>query len=194
MRIVTAGLIGGLVMFLWGVLAHMVLPLGEVGMRLPTSENMVLAALPQGLGHQPGVYLLPSLDPARMSDPEAVAAYSTKSLASPYAFVVYQPIGTDMMAMGPQIAVQWLSDTLSALALAFVIGWAGMRFGQRMGVTLAVAGFAWLSLRVPYWNWYRFPLDFTLAALIEQVVGWLLAGAAMAWWLGRTPKAAAAVR
>jgi hypothetical protein len=38
---------------------------------------------------------------------------------------------------------------------------------------------------LPYWNWYRFPLDFTLAALAEQLIGWLLAGAAMAWWLGR---------
>jgi len=25
----------------------------------------------------------------------------------------------------------------------------------------------------------------TVAALVEQVIGWLLAGAAMAWWIGR---------
>jgi hypothetical protein len=30
-----------------------------------------------------------------------------------------------------------------------------------------------------------FPISFTVGALIEQVVGWLLAGAAIAWWLGR---------
>jgi hypothetical protein len=185
MRIVTAGLIGGLVMFVWGVFAHMVLPLGEVGMRLPVAENVVLAALPQGLGDQPGVYLLPSLDPAKMSDPEAVKAYSAKSLASPYAFVIYQPHGNDLMAMGPQIGVQWVSDTLAALALAFVMGLAGLSFGRRLGIAVAAAVFSWLSLLAPYWNWYRFPLDFTVAALIEQMLGWLLAGVAIAWWIGR---------
>lgn len=185
MRIVTAGLIGGLVMFVWGVLAHMVLPLGEVGMRLPVAENVVLSALPQGLGDQPGVYLVPSLDPAKMSDQAAVKAYSVKSLASPYAFVVYQPQGTDLAAMGPQIGVQWASDTSAALLLAFVMGLAGLSFARRLAIAVVAAAFAWLSLLVPYWNWYRFPLDFTVAALIEQAVGWLLAGVAIAWWIGR---------
>lgn len=185
MRIVIAGLIGGLVMFVWGVVAHMVLPLGEIGMRLPVAENVVLADLPQALGDQPGVFLLPSMDPAKMGDAEATKAYSAKSLASPYAFVVYQPKGTDLMAMGPQIGVQWASDTLSALALAFVLGLAGLSFGRRLALAAVVAVFSWASVLVPYWNWYRFPLDFTAAALIEQVVGWLLAGAAIAWWIGR---------
>lgn len=185
MRIVVAGLIGGLVMFVWGVVAHMVLPLGEIGMRLPVAESAVLADLPQALGNQPGVFLLPSIDPSKMGDPEVVKAYSAKSLASPYAFVVYQPKGTDLMATGPQIGVQWVSDTLSALALAFVMGLAGLSFGRRMALAAAAAMFSWLSLLVPYWNWYRFPLDFTAAALIEQLVGWLLAGAAIAWWIGR---------
>lgn len=185
MRIVVAGLIGGMVMFVWGVVAHMVLPLGEIGMRLPVAENAVLADLPQALGNQPGVFLLPSIDPSKMGDPEVVKAYSAKSLASPYAFVVYQPKGTDLMAMGPKIGVQWVSDTLSALVLAFVMGLAGLSFGRRMALAAAAAVFSWLSLLVPYWNWYRFPLDFTAAALIEQLMGWLLAGAAIAWWIGR---------
>jgi len=45
---------------------------------------------------------------------------------------------------------------------------------------------------VPYWNWYRFPASFALAALVEQLLGWLLAGAAMAWWLGRQERKASA--
>src|SRR3546814_3437565 len=54
-------------------------------------------------------------------------------------------------------------------------------FRSRVAVAAAAAVFAWLSTTLPYWNWYRFPLDFTLAALVEQLVGWLLAGAAIAW-------------
>lgn len=185
MRVLVAGLIGGIVMFVWGVAAHMALGLGEVGMRLPVQENAVLGSLREGLGTQPGVYLLPSLDPAKMGDEAVVKAYSEKVATSPYAFVVYLPQGEDMMQMGPQIGRQWASDTLAALALAFVLGLAGLAFARRVALAGAVAVFAWLCTVVPYWNWYRFPLDFTLAALVEQLVGWLLAGAAMAWWLGR---------
>ncbi|HWU74906.1 MAG TPA: hypothetical protein VN043_00255 [Rhodanobacter sp.] len=185
MRVLTAGLIGGIVMFIWGVAAHMALGLGNVGIHLPANENIALSGLQQGLGGQAGVYMLPSLDPKQMGDANEVRAYSIKAVRSPYAWVVYQPQGTDMMQMGPQIGRQWASDTLSALALAFVMGLVVLSFRKRLAVAAAAAIFAWLSTMLPYWNWYRFPLDFTLAALAEQLIGWLLAGAAMAWWLGR---------
>ena len=185
MRILVAGLIGGILMFLWGVAAHTALGLGNTGFRLPADENAVLASLHQGLGGQAGIYVLPSLDPKKMNDPAEVIAYSQKAIRSPYAWVVYLPQGDDMTRMQQQIPRQWASDTLSALALAFVMGVGVLSFRQRLAVALAAAVFAWLSLPVPYWNWYRFPLDFTLAALLEQLVGWLIAGAAMAWWLGR---------
>ena len=184
MRVLTAGLIGGIVMFLWGVAAHMALGLGSVGLRLPANENVALSGLQEGLGGRAGIYMLPSLDPKQMNDPSAVQAYSIKAVRSPYAWVVYQPQGTDMTRMGPQIGRQWASDTLAALALAFVMGLAALGFRRRLAVAAAAAVFAWLCTMLPYWNWYRFPLDFTLAALAEQLIGWLLAGAAMAWWLG----------
>jgi hypothetical protein len=188
MRVLVAGLIGGILMFVWGVVAHMALGLGNVGINLPTNENVALSGLQQGLGEQAGVYMLPSLDPKKMGDATEVRAYSIKAVRSPYAFVVYQPQGTDMMQMGPQIGRQWASDTLSALALAFVIGLAVVGFRRRLAIAAAAAVFAWLSTLLPYWNWYRFPLDFTLAALVEQLIGWLIAGAAMAWWLGRSER------
>jgi hypothetical protein len=176
---------GGIVMFLWGAVAHMALGLGNVGMHQPVAEDTVLAALHPGLGEQPGVYILPSMDPAKFGDKAVTDAYAAKSKASPYAWVVYLPQGENLMDMSGQLPRQWASDTLSALALAFVMGLAAFSFATRVSIALAAAVFAWLSTMVPYWNWYRFPLNFTLAALIEQVIGWLLAGAVMAWWLGR---------
>jgi hypothetical protein len=193
MRVLIAGLIGGIVMFIWGVAAHTLLGLGNVGIGQPVSENAALSGLQQGLGDQAGVYLLPSLDPKQMDDAAVVRAYSIKAVRSPYAWVVYQPRGTDMMQMGPQIGRQWASDTLASLALAFVMGLAALGFRRRVAVAAAAAVFAWLSSLLPYWNWYRFPLDFTLAALAEQLIGWLLAGAAMAWWLGRGERPRAAI-
>lgn len=188
MRVLIAGLIGGIAMFVWGAVAHMLLGLGSIGMKLPVAEDMVLNSLHQGLGMEAGVYVLPSLDPRKMSDAPVVHAYAEKAKASPYAWLIYVPQGDDLTQMGPQLGRQWASDTLSALALAFVMGLAALGFARRLGIAAAVAIFAWLSAMVPYWNWYRFPLDFTLAALVEQLGGWLLAGALMAWWLGRSER------
>ena len=188
MRVLVAGLIGGILMFLWGVVAHMALGLGNVGLKQPASESVVLSTLHEGLGDKAGVYILPSLDPKKMGDPAEVIAYQQQAIRSPYAWVVYMPQGDDMTRMGPQIGRQWASDTLSALALAFVMGLAGLGFRRRLALAAVAVAFAWLSTMVPYWNWYRFPLDFTWAALIEQLIGWLIAGAAMAWWLGRSER------
>ena len=40
--------------------------------------------------------------------------------------------------------------------------------------------FGFLTISVPYWNWYGFPADFTAAEAIDQSVGWLLAGLVLA--------------
>jgi hypothetical protein len=185
MRVLVAALIGGIVMFLWGAVAHMALGLGNPGIHQPVNEDVVLSTLHQGLGSEAGVYILPSIDPAKMHDKATMEAYSAKSKVSPYAWVVYLPQGEDLSNMTQQLPRQWASDTLASLALAFVMGLAAFSFVKRLGIAIAAALFAWLSTVVPYWNWYRFPNELTVAALVEQVVGWLLAGAVMAWWLGR---------
>ena len=55
MRIVIAALLGAIVMFVWQFLAHMVLPIGEMGFRLPQNEDVVLQAVSTGLP-TPGIY------------------------------------------------------------------------------------------------------------------------------------------
>lgn len=141
MRVLVAGLIGGIVMFIWGVAAHMMLGLGQVGFKLPADENVVLSSLHQGLGEHAGVYVLPALDPKTRKDPAQVIAYAQKAIRSPYAWVVYQPQGTDMTRMGPQIGRQWASDTLGALGLAFMMGLAGPGFRRRIAVAAVAVSF-----------------------------------------------------
>lgn len=191
MRILIAALIGGIVMFIWGAVAHMALGLGNPGIHPPAHEDAVLSTLHEGLGSEPGVYILPWLGPDAMRDETAVKAYGAKAGVSPYAWIVYLPQGEDMTHMGRPLVTQWVSDTLAALVLAILMGLPGLGFGRRFGLAGAAAVFAWLSTMVPYWNWYRFPVSFSAAALAEQLIGWLLAGAAMAWWIGRQERRAA---
>ena len=184
MRTLIAGLLGGIVFFIWGAVAHTALPIGEMGVERPRVEEPILAALRDNLPGE-GVYLIPGLAADKMSDPVAVKAYSEKAKANPYAFVVYQPQGRDGMDMSGNLLKQFVGDVLSALLVAFVLALGAFGFGKRVLVATALGLFSWLTVSVPYWNWYRFPLEFTLGSLIEQVAGWFLAGMAMAWWLGR---------
>jgi hypothetical protein len=40
--------------------------------------------------------------------------------------------------------------------------------------------FGFLSILVSYWNWYGFPTDFTIGAVLDEVIGWFLAGLVLA--------------
>ena len=186
MRILIAGLIGGVVMFIWGSVAHTLLPIGEMGFRVPSDQSAALSALATTTGAGEAIYMYPSIGPEKMSDKAAMAAFVEANRNSPFAFVVYQPGGNPVFAnMAPNLVKQLVSDVLAALVAAWVLALIATSFQNRVAVAGALGLFAWLAISVPYWNWYMFPVSFTVGTLIEQIVGWLLAGAGMAWWLGR---------
>lgn len=188
MRIAIAGLLGGIVVFMWGFVAHMLLPLGEIGLRtLPVAQqDAVIAAAKANLGTE-GVYIVPGFEDMADYDDEAKRkAFGERATANPYAFVVYQPVGVDTANdMGPNLAIQFGTGVIAAMLAAFVVSFAAVGLALRAGLVFAMSLFAWVTVNVPYWNWYRFPLDFTLAGLATEAVGWLFAGFAIAWWLGR---------
>lgn len=191
MRIAIAAVIGGIVMFLWGALAHTMLPLGEMGMHTAVEQDLALTAITGSASEGEGVYMLPGMDPAMYADEAANKAFVDANRDKPYALVIFQPGGNPALEdMGPNLGKQWASDTLAAGLLAWILTLGTWGFGRRVAVAAAAGTFSWLTISVPYWNWYMFPVDFTLANLVEQVVGWTLAGVAIAWWLGRGEKRA----
>jgi hypothetical protein len=50
MRILLAGILGGIVMFVWTSIAHMALPLGEAGINEIPNESVVLSAMQSSIG------------------------------------------------------------------------------------------------------------------------------------------------
>lgn len=185
MRTLIAGLLGGIVFFVWGALAHMVLGLGDKGFHYGTPYRATLAALKQD-APEGGAYMLPSVPKDKMSDEPALKALATESAGQGYAFIVYQPGGNPAaVSMGPTLAKQFATDFLSALLAAWLLSLGAFGFNKRVAISTVLGVFAWLAVCVPNWNWYMFPLDYTLGLLGKYLMGWALAGAAMAWWLGR---------
>lgn len=184
MRIVLAAFLGGLVLFFWGFVANMLLPLGMVGYEYPVAEDPVLAALQTNLPRE-GVYMVPGITEAQYADPAAAEAFAKKSAASPFAFIVYQPQGENAMEMMDELGLQLGSSVLAAGLMAWVLGLAPWGFGKRVLVSTVLGVFAWVAVAVPLWTWYRFPADYIGGMLAQQFVGWLVAGIAIAWVLGR---------
>src|SRR5246127_5113276 len=59
MKILLAGILGAIAMFIWTSIAHMALPLGEAGIREIPNESDVLSTMQRAIGEQTGLYIFP---------------------------------------------------------------------------------------------------------------------------------------
>ncbi len=182
-RIIGAGLLGGLLIFLWGFVSHMFLPLGMAGMVEVDDAKQTAVIEAMGANFQePGIYMLPFMPEADWQDEAKSKAFGERAVTRPQAWVVYHPTGEDINAnFMKMLGTQFGSDVLGALLAAIVASFLVGSYLQRVILITMMGAFAWVSISVPYWNWYRFPFEFTAANLVEYVVGYFLAGLAIAW-------------
>ena len=173
LRILLAGIVGGIVVFIWGAVSHMVLQVGEMGIKELPNDELLLPALRTGIP-DPGMYMIPGPDKAAPTD---MKAWEKKMQAGPRGLLVIDPRPTDQPMISPvQLGRELASNVLAALVAACIVS---TMFAGTFARVLAVAAmglFGWLSLVVSYWNWYGFPDDFAIGQLIGEVVGWFLAG------------------
>ena len=97
-----------------------------------------------------------------------------------WGLMVYSPGGVQPM-LPKQLVSELLTNILGGCIAAFVVSLTAASFGRRVLVVTLLGVFAWLSIRVSYWIWYRFPTDFILAEGFDQVGGWILGGVVIAW-------------
>lgn len=174
-KVVIGGVVGGTVMFVWGFVAHTLLPLGKMGTSRLANENVMVTALASS-AVESGLYFVPVEPEGELSE-EEMTAFMDKAEAGPFAFLVYSKDGTPGMKV--QLLMQFVSDALAALLAAFVVSKLSTYGARLMGITL-MGVFAWLTISVPYWTWYRFPTEFVMAGFLEQVIGWFAAGIVIA--------------
>jgi hypothetical protein len=170
-KVLIGGLVGGIVLFLWGFVAHTMLPLGEMGIEPLPEEEMVLGVMESALS-EPAIYFFPGLskDPA----PEETQLWLQKYEAGPVGILVYRPTGFKPMA--GQMIYQLLSDIAAVLVAALLLSFTAMVYWKRVLFVTLLGLVGWFGIVVPYWNWYLFPGSFTVAALIEGLLGWFLVG------------------
>jgi len=189
-KVLLPGILGGLLVFIWSAISHMVLPIGAMGLKtIPSSEDAVLTALKSNI-QQPGLYFMPGYDMSRKPTEAEQTAFNAKYEAGPTAFLVYHPTGQKPMSPW-QLIRQALFNILCGLIAAFIISTTVASLTTRGVMVMLMGLFAWLAFSVPHWNWYRFPAAFTIGEGLDEVIGWLLGGFLIAWLLQRAEKRAA---
>lgn len=191
-RLLIAGLVGGIAMFIWSALAHTALPLGETGLDMVGPDSTVAAALQAELGDKAGLYGFPGVAGNPHEDEAAMAAMTEKMKTGASGLIVYHQPGYNppmTTLMGKEFALELVQSLILAWLLTrLAVSGLGARTTAAALVGVAVA----LSTNGSYWNWWGFPADYTLAAMVIQIVGYTVAGLAIAFVLGWKGKAAPA--
>jgi hypothetical protein len=195
-RIVLAGVLGGIAMFIWTSIAHMALPLGHAGIRYLPNEEKVLAALQTGLGDKTGLYFFPGLgvgdNPTREQEKEAMTHYAEKLASNPSGFLMYHPTGARPLTMGKWLTIEFATELLEAILAVFLLAQTRIAsFGGRVGFIFVAGILAAIATNVSYWNWYGFPRVYTAAYMFTQIVGFLCIGLVAALVLRKSAPPAA---
>lgn len=189
-RLLIAGLLGGIAMFIWTSLAHTALPLGQMGVQEIPNDAPVIATLQGALGDKDGLYIFPgSGNGTKSEDAAARKTMEERTAKEASGLLVYHPPGRDT-AMGPYIGKELALEIFQTLVLAWLISiLAVSNFGARVAAAVAVGGLVAVATNGSNLIWYGYPPAFTHAAIIIQLVGYTVAGAVIAAILGMKSRA-----
>jgi hypothetical protein len=179
-RIVLAGVLGGIAMFAWMSVAHMVLPLGTTGIsEITSNEPAVLSEMQTAMGQKAGLYMFPSFSKAGEGSGHSAAAmegYERRLAVNPSGLLIYHPPGAKAMTPG-QLITEFLLELVGALLAVILLAQTRLvSYAARVGFVAALGVLAALPTNVAYWNWYGFPGNYTLAYMTSQIVGFLVVG------------------
>jgi hypothetical protein len=186
MRIFIAGIVGGIVMFVWTSIAHMALPLGEAGIRELPNESAIVDTLRTNLGDHRGLYIFPGSglgpDASAEAKREAMKQMDQKVNNSPSGILMYHP--RREFNMGKLLGVEFTTEVLEAILVVFLLSSTRLlTVGSRILFVTIAGVLVALATNVSYWNWYGFPKRYTLAYMFIQIVGFFLIGVVSAFIL-----------
>lgn len=194
-RILLAGVLGGIAMFIWTSIAHMALPLGQIGVSELTNEPAVVDALRSNLGERSGLFVFPGLgleaNASREAKHEAMQKMSQKLAENPSGILMYHP--RRPFNLGASLGTEAASEILQAILVVFLLAQTPLTtFSGRVAFVTVAGILAAIATNVSYWNWYGFPKRYTVSYMFIQVMGFLIVGLVSALILRRNTASSAA--
>ncbi len=185
-KILLAGVVGGLLMFVWSAVAWRAIPLHTSTIQSMAREDSVIAAMKTGMDRT-SVYMFPAR-PAS-GDQAALDAWMKKYNQGPIGMVVYSPSGTSEMMAG-EMGIGLLDSILTALLAAWLLSRSTAAKSGYFGRVMfcGVLGlFICLAVHVPNWNWMMYPVDYTTGWIADSLIGWVIGGIGIAGFVKSAP-------
>ncbi len=179
-KIIIAGIVGGILIFVWSFVSHMVLPFGHWGVQsFPVAGNEALQSVISSNIQRDGLYFYPGTEnmETMMTDQAAMAAYEEKYRAGPSGLVIVVPRGESSFSLN-KLLRELGTDVAAAILGALLIFWGVDRSSlfRTFGMSVAMGLMAWFLISASYNIWYRFPRDLIIGEAITEVAGFAIAG------------------
>lgn len=180
LRPILAAAAGAVIVFIWGAISWMVLDYHWSVVGPLPDEPAVTQAL-QASGLKTGVYFAPC-PPHPAPTAEQMQAFEARHRAGPVYQIHYRAEGSEPMA--PPVFAKGLLINFVAAYIAALVAQLAANAGAgwfRRCFTVALVGvFGALVGPVYLGNWDNWPDNYTTVLAIDTVIGWTLAGAAIA--------------
>lgn len=184
-RILIAAVAGGLTLFFWSFISHMFLGLGSVGVSGVANEDVVLESARTNV-KEAGFYFLPYPEGGPNASEAAMKAAEAKA-QNGAVLMIYQPHGNPFGAN--LLLTELASNIVMALLAAFILSQIAGSLAFRALLVALMGLIAGLDVYISYWNWYKFPTNYTMGVMADQVIGFLLMGIVIAAIVKRQPSA-----
>ena len=182
-RILKCGLIGGLIVFVWGMLSWIVIPWHNSVLQQFKDEKEVYAVIKDN-ALESGIYIMPNMYCSRsgmsQSDHHKQIADQKQMLQKGPVMFASVSVGKDLgMGIKPLVVALLIQMVGAGIITWMVLQTKLTTFKKQVGF-ITIAGVLVGVLGVlPYWNSWGFPCGYTLLTLADLVVGWFLAGLMM---------------
>jgi hypothetical protein len=181
-KLLLSTLLGGVIAFAFGFISWDLVQWHPITSF--TNEDATVAAI-RANAPKSGIYLMPSGQTAPGADKAASEkAMMDRMKTGPVIFASIQAQG-----MGDNYAMFFVTGALIDFAGALFISWLvmmvpGTTYGKRLQIIMMVALIAGILVCLPNWAWWGFSTAYTASMFVDLVVGWGLAGLAMAKFTG----------
>jgi hypothetical protein len=176
--ILLSTLLGGLIAFTWSAISWMGLPWHEKQMRTFANEEVVREAIVAGASSK-GMYFLPG--PEGRTDQEWQLAASK----GPLVVASVRP-GSHQSPMWLPMLISLCTQLGAAFLISVLVRIAGIySYEGRVLFVMTIGLLAGLLGHMPSWTWWEFPTTWVAVEIADLVIGWFLAGLAIAAFTAR---------
>jgi len=182
MRIILAGFLGAIALFVWGFLSWEVLPFHSKSLRTLPNEDSVVAVLRSG-NVESGTYIIPGMADEK-GGAEAKKAQVEKMKRGPVAMLHYSNTGYadgDAMYLIKGFLVYFFAAMVAASMLGKLSWSLAAKYSARVRFIMTIGIFLAIAARLSDWAFFGYGTGITLTLAVDDIVGWTLAGLLIAW-------------